>query len=279
MFYKTILVHVDDSINAGVRIELAARLARAGQAHLTGAAMTGISRFLYEAVAQDAGDPVMAPYLGMLRQRADNALKVFEGIAQRIGVASFEKILTDDEPERGLGNYARYADLAILGQYDPQGTTPLIPADLPEYLVMNAGCPVLIVPYAGSFDNVSERVLIAWNASLEALRAVRHAFPLLQKATTVQVAIFNPASLPVAKSKDAGHEIMQFLARHGIKADVMQEQSNTDPGEALLSLSSNLKSNLLVMGCYGHTRLREVLLGGVTRTILKKMTLPVLMSH
>lgn len=279
MSYKTLLVHVDDTKNVAARIETAARLALAHDAHLIGTAMTGISRFLYESMALDQGSPNLVPYLHILRQRTDGALNQFENIVRRIGVRSFEKRLTDDEAAAGISLQARYCDLVILGQHDPKGASSSTYADVPEHVVLNGGCPALIVPFTGAFNDFSDRVLIAWNASMEAARAVRHALPLLQRAKTVEVIIFNPPSRPDAHGVQPDADIGAYLARHNINADVMQEKIEGDRGKALLSIAANLHSNLLVMGCYGHTRIREILLGGTTRTILKSMTVPVLMSH
>jgi len=279
MSYKTILVHVDDSRNVNTRIELAARLAMTEQAHLIGVALTGVSRFLYETIAADASGLNIEPYLEMLRQRAEQALIPFENIAQRIGVPSIEKRLTDNEAADGLSVQARYSDLIVLGQYDPDGNAPPSYVNLPEYVAMNSGCPMLIVPHGGTFGNVGERVLIAWNGSVEASKAVRSALPLLRRAKIVEVAVFNPESQAISHGDQPGDDIATYLARHNIKVDVMQEKTNIDVGEALLSLAANLNSDLLVMGCYGRSRFREMLLGGATRTVLTSMTVPVMMAH
>lgn len=279
MSYKTILVHVDDARNAQTRIELAAKLAMAEQAHLIGTAVTGVSRFLYETVATDASDPNVSPYLDTLRQRAKQTLIPFEDIAKRCGVVSTENRLTDDDALNGLSVHARYSDLIVLGQYDPDGNAPSSYANLPEYIVMNSGCPVLIVPYAGTFNSIGERALIAWNGDVEATKAVRSAIPLLRRAKIVEVVVFNPESQADAYGDQPGADLALFLARHNIKVDVMQEKTDADVGDALLSLAANLNSDLLIMGCYGHSRFREMLLGGATRTVLSSMTVPVLMSH
>lgn len=279
MTYKTILVQVDDSKNSNTRIEIAAQLAKAEQAHLIGTALTGVSRFLYETVAVDASAPNIAPYLETLRRRAEQTLVPFESIAQRIGVPSIEKRLTDNDAFIGLSMQARYSDLVVLGQYDPEGNAPSSYANLPEHVAMNSGCPVLIIPHSGTFNSVGERVLIAWNGGIEATKAVRNAIPLLRRAKIVEVAVFNPESQADAHSDQPDSDIALYLARHNIKADVMQEKTDSDVGEALLSLAANLNSDLLVMGCYGHSRFREVLLGGATHTVLRSMTLPVMMSH
>lgn len=279
MSYKTILVHVDDAKNATARIELAAQLAIGEDAHLIGTALTGVSRFLYESVAVSPDDPGMVPYLDILRKRAGDALTKFDQIANRSGIGSFEKRLTDDDAAGGISMQARYCDLVVLGQFDKEGTSVNNYAEVLEYVVMNGGTPTLIVPYAGSFDNIGERVLIGWNASMESIRAVRGALPLLRRAKIVEVAIFNPASQPGAHGAEPGADIALYLSRHGVKVDVMQEKTDAEAGEALLSLAANLNSSLLVLGCYGTSRFREILLGGATRTVLESMTIPVLMSH
>ena len=279
MSYKTILVHVDDAKNAQTRIELTAKLAIAEQAHLIGTAVTGVSRFLYETVATDASDPNVAPYLDTLRQRAKQTLIPFENITKRTGVASIENRLTDDDALNGLSTQARYSDLIVLGQYDPDGNAPSSYANLPEYIVMNSGCPVLIVPYAGTFNSIGEHVLIAWNGDVEATKAVRSAIPLLRRAKIVEVVVFNPESQAHVYGDQPGADLTLYLARHNIKVDVMQEKTDADVGDALLSLAANLNSDLLIMGCYGHSRFQEMLLGGATRTVLSTMTVPVLMSH
>ena len=279
MSYKTILVHVDDARNADTRIELAARLAVAEDAHLIGVAFSGVSRFLYETVATSASDPDVTPYLDVLRQHAKQTLILFENIAQRIGVVSIENRLIDDEAATGLSMQARYADLLVLGQFDPDGNAPSTYANLPEYVAMNSGCPVLIVPYASKFSSIGERVLIAWNGGIEATKAVRNAIPLLRRAKIVEAVVFNPESQADAYGGQPGADISVYLARHNIKVDVMQEKTDANVGDSLLSLAANLNSDLLVMGCYGHSRFREVLLGGATHTILNSMTLPVMMSH
>ena len=279
MSYKTILVHVDDAKNAAARIALAAQLALAEDAHLIGTALTGVSRFLYEAVAVNPDDPGMVPYLDVLKKRATDTLTKFDEIVDRVGVNSFEKRLTDDDAAGGISLQARYTDLVVLGQFDTEATSVTNYAEVPEYVVMNGGTPTLVVPYAGSFDNIGERVLIAWNASMESIRAVRGALPLLRRAKIVEVAIFNPTSRPDAYGAEPGADIALYLSRHGVKVDVMQEKTDADAGEALLSLAANLNSSLMVMGCYGTSRFREILLGGATRTVLESMTIPVLMSH
>ncbi len=279
MSYKTILVHVDESRRAAERIKIAARIAIAENAHLVGAAMTGISRYLFQNGVLEQNNPNLQVHLQVLQQRANEALAQFEPAVQRLGVNSYEKRMVDDEASGGISLAARYSDLVVIGQTDPDQPLPSAMSDFPEYVVMNAGRPVLIVPYAGTFDTIAEHVLIAWDASMEATRAVTASIPLLRRAKAVDVVVFNPSSRPDAHGEQPGADIALYLARHAIKVEVSQHRTDLDIGNTLLSMATDLSADMIVMGGYGHSRFREVMLGGVTRTILDSMTVPVLMSH
>jgi nucleotide-binding universal stress UspA family protein len=280
MLYKTILVHVDESRHVGARIAIATKLALKENAHLIGIATTGASSLIYRTAAIPPENPAIAPYLDILQQRANGALDKFEATVQKVGVASYEKWLTDDDAAGGISLRGHYCDLVIIGQYDPDEPSPFINSDFPEYVVMNCGCPVLIVPHSDIGNNVGERVLIAWNASVEATRALHSSIPILQRAKIVEVVIFNPDSKPEdVYGVPPGADIKIYLNHHNIDADVITRTTDDDIGSALLMLAKSLPSNFLIMGCYGHSRFREILLGGATRTVLTSMTMPVLMSH
>ena len=280
MPYKTILVHVDDSANVAARIEIAAKIAIAQEAHLIGTAVTGISRFIKEAVIANPFDPAITPYLDTLRQRAVVRLDKFDEQARRIGVHSFERRLIDDEASGGISLQARHSDLVVVGQSDPDGPALAVDADLPEYVAMTSGTPVLIIPFSGKFSSVGVHVMIAWNGSREARRAVQDAMPLLQTAQRVEVVVFNPSERPDLHSGEPHTEIIRYLQRHGIEARLNVENvKHGTLGAALLSLATAPSTDLLVMGCYGHTRFREMLLGGFTRAVLASMSVPVFMSH
>jgi len=279
MSYKTILVHVDQSRHAAERMRIAAEIALSENAHLIGTAMTGISRFVFESGNLSVNDPVIAHRLVYLRERANQALDQFDAIASKAGVQSYERRLLDDEAGGGLSLQARYSDLVVLGQADLEDPSASALPDLPEYVMINGGRPVLIVPYAGNFRSVGQRVLVAWDAGLEAAHALTGALPLLKQSSTVEVVVFNAEKKPYVHGAQPGADIALYLARHGLKVDVLQETTALDDGNALLSLAADRSSDLIVMGGYGHTRFREILLGGMTRTILESMTVPVLMMH
>lgn len=280
MSYKTILVHVDESRHLASRVDLAIRIAMSEKAHLVGAAMTGVSHFV-EFSETSAADPAMQPYFDSLRERANRALENFDALVQRAGVMSGERRLVDDDAADGIALQARYCDLVVVGQDDLNEPSPALTAGFPEYVTMSGGSPTLVVPYAGTFDKLGERILIAWNASSQAMHAVRGALPLLRRAKNVDVVIYNAASRKDVYGDEPGADIALYLARHGVKVNVMQEEigGEIDVGNALLSQSAERGADMLVMGCYGHSRFREMLLGGATRVVLESMTLPVLMAH
>jgi len=151
-------------------------------------------------------------------------------------------------------------------------------AFLPEELALGVGRPVLVVPRYGTFETVGQRVLIAWNGSREATRAVNDAIPILKMATKVTVLSVDPEGEPDRRLP--GADLALHLARHGIAAEAESTQAlDIGVGDVLLSRAADLGADLIVMGAYGHSRLREMMLGGATRHLLQHMTVPVLMSH
>lgn len=280
MAYKSILVQVDDSKHVDPRIEIAARLAAKEDAHLIGVAVTGVAQFMYQSVAIAPDYPDINAFIEVLQQRAEAALNRFEATAQRLGVKSFEKRTVDDEAAVGIGAQARCCDLAILGQVDQDDRDSTVPADFAEYVVMSCGGPALIVPYRNIGHPLGDKVMIAWNGSMEATRAVHNAVPLLQRAKAVEIAILNPAfSTDDVIGTPPGADLKAYLARHNINAGIITHKSDEEAGKALLTLAQNSGADLIVMGCYGHSRFREILLGGATRSMIKSTTIPLLMSH
>lgn len=279
MSYKTILVHVDQSKHTAARINAAAKIAIAENAHLIGTAITGISRFIYQDTDIDLTRTVIASQIDSLNERAKRALAQFDAIAKQMGVLSYETRLINDEPESGLVLQARYSDLVVISQTDPDEPSLGVISDLPEYVLLNCARPILIVPFAGQFDHIGNNPLIAWDGSIEATRAITGAIPLLKRAKNVTVAVFNPSIQSDAHGEQPGADIALYLARHDIKVNVLQQRTEVDVGNALLSLAADLQSDMIVMGGYGHMRFRELLLGGVTKTIMNSMTVPVLMAH
>jgi len=273
--YKVILVHIDRSRYCADRVEWAANIALEENAHLIGAAMTGVSKFLHDTVAMHADDPAIVPYLETLRQQSDVVRRQFEDSVKNFGASSFESRAVEEEIALGISTQARYCDLVILGKYDREDFPGADHVDLPAYVALQSGCPVLIVPPLASFKHTPRHIVVAWNPGSEARQAVQGAMPLLQRAGKVQLLVINPpASRPGSEN-----DIALYLSRHDVGVELVAHHTSGDIGRALLSFTADSGADLLVMGCYGHTRLRELLLGGVTRTVLSEMTVPVLMQH
>jgi nucleotide-binding universal stress UspA family protein len=278
MPYKTLLVHVDSGARAPVRIDIACRLARKYDAHLIGLhALTVVKLPGYARVAVEGGIGLEEYQAKLAAEAARRAEEVFNRGVKAAGISKTEwRVSRDDAAEVGL-LHARYADLVVIGQPSPDEASGVEP-DFAERLVLAAGRPMLVIPYAGDFPTIGKRVLVAWNAGREAARAVTDAIPALREAEEVHVIAFNPVGAP--HGDVPGADIGLYLARHGIKVSVSQQSAaDVDVGNQLLSRAADLDIDLIVMGAYGHSRLKEVILGGVTRTILQSMTVPVVMSH
>ncbi len=279
MDYKTILVDVDASTRSAGRIGFAARLAAAHSAHLVGLTQTGIDRFIRES-ALPAFDPgLLAPLFEQLRQDAGLRAGQFDAQVRQAGLTSFEHRVGDEDPGNALATQAMYADLVVVSQRDPAGAHETKDAAVPEYVAMHAPCPVLVLPWAGEHAPAFERMLVAWNASPEAARAVRQALPFLQRAKQVEIAILQHDAGQGPPQGDAGARIAEFLGRHGVRVHLRRQPAAGDVGETLLSLADESGAGLLVLGCYGHSRFRQLVFGGVSRTVLRHLTLPALMAH
>jgi nucleotide-binding universal stress UspA family protein len=279
MSYKTIAVHLDTTARCTHRVDYAARLALNQGAHLVGVAPTDELRLpaSYREFA-----PAIDEYsasLGALRTQAREAVASFEKAAKRWGVSFVESREPFDDTADAMALSARYADLVVLGQTDPgfKGFTP--PSDLPQFTIVNGGRPVLLIPYAGQFTQLPKIIDIAWDTSQESARAITDALPLLRQARQVNVIMVNARPSDTGHGEVPGADLAAFLARHGVQVEVAQVQADIDVGNALLSRSADDEADLLVIGGYGHSRFREMLLGGVTRSVLEHMTLPVLIAH
>jgi nucleotide-binding universal stress UspA family protein len=278
MPYKTVLVHVDSGARAPMRVDVACRLARRFDAHLIGLhALTVIKLPGYAQVAVEGGTPLEEFQAKAAAGAARKAEEVFQRGVRAAGLAKSEWRASRGDAAEVAPVHARYADLVVIGQPNEADTSGVEP-DFAERLVLAAGRPVVLIPYAGTFGEIGNRVLVAWNASREATRALTDAIPMLREAQEVHVIAFNPVG--ARHGEVPGADIGLYLARHGIKVNVSQQTADdVDVGNQLLSRAADLDIDLIVMGCYGHSRMKELILGGVTRTLLQSMTVPVLMSH
>jgi nucleotide-binding universal stress UspA family protein len=276
MSYKTILVHIDPGKRCSVRVDVAIRLAQQHDAHLV--ALHAIAPFEPPGyVMAEMGPAIIDAQKAVAAKELALTEGGFNKQVSAAGLRNVEWRSAVDDLTDAMTLHARYADLLVIGQVDASEHSH-VPADFPARLVLAAGRPVLILPSVGSFATVGKRILIAWHPSREAARAVTDAIPLLQRADSVHVMAVNPKA--GEHGTVPGADIGLYLARHGVRVEVKTDHgAEIDVGNELLSRAADLDADLIVMGGYGHSRLKEWVLGGATRTILESMTVPVLMSH
>jgi nucleotide-binding universal stress UspA family protein len=277
MMLKNLLVIVEPSKDAGARIDLAVALAKEHGAHVTGLHV-GAPPSAPPMVASQFSEPARKALLRAARQAADDAERLFREHTENQDVRTTWRHLEGDVAAASL--HARYADLVIAGQPGPATEDADSTVRFLAHLFMAAGRPVLVVPHGGEHKSVGKRVLVAWNASREAARALSDALPILEKASKVLVVAINPQPGGPSGGTYAGHDIAHELLRHGVKAEHERvSEYDKGAGEVLLARAADYKADLLVMGAYGHTRFREIVLGGATRHVLRHAHIPVLFSH
>lgn len=279
MTYKTVMVHLDTSACTNARLALALKLARTFGAHLEGLFATFEPRprefYVMAGTADyyDAHRELHAEQRGALEHRFHAELSR----AQVEGTWAS----ADGDPVAAVTQHSRTADLTIVGQTDLDDPEAYVADQFAETIVLGSGGPVLVVPYTGHFESIGERVLVAWNGSREAARAVHDAIPFIARAAHVTIGAASTTLTP-APSQASCTDLAAMIARHGAttvdiaRFDRLAAEST---GDALLSYAADGGYDLLVMGAYGHARVRELVLGGATRSVLQAMTLPVLMSH
>jgi nucleotide-binding universal stress UspA family protein len=270
---KRILVHIDASPRSAVRLALARRLAHRHGAELE--AFYGVEPSL---VAMPwAGGEGLAAAAAALAERDDEQRKrahtMVEQVAEQHALAWIDG---GTAPYWSLLQHAMYTDLLVLGQPDEQDSlTGPLPPELVANSIMDTGKPALVVPAAGTFEAIPSRILVGWKPTRESARAVTAALPWLRQA----------AAIALATREDEGEadslaRLAHWLQLQGVSAPVRQHRlGEGEVGEALLQMAARTEAELLVMGCYGHSRAREWVLGGASHTVLRGMTLPVLMVH
>jgi len=275
MALKNILVHVTDTDQAARRVDAALDLAMRHDAHLTGLGIEpSVDLPIY--LAPEIPEEILRDIRDHHRASAARAHGRFEAAAKRAGWSDRGSWLTErGDPVDLVALHARYADLTVVGQASPPDKPNGEPS-LAHDLVLRSGRPVLVVPYTGTQRPIGERIVVAWNGSREAARAVGDAMPILERAATVDVLSIEPEGL----GDEPGADIALHLARHGIRATAKRSVANAiDAGDVLLNFVADTGADLIVMGAYGHSRMREIVLGGVTRSVLDHLTVPALLSH
>jgi nucleotide-binding universal stress UspA family protein len=274
---KDIIVNLSVTKEGSVVGKYAVSVAAALEAHLTGVAFT------YDPVVPISGAGyIPAEVIEIQREdnetAADAAIKSFTAATDQAGISA-EPLITNASLAGAGDHFARMArrfDLAIVGQAEPEISS--MEQIIGETTLFESGRPMIMVPYIQKAPFKTDNVMICWDGSRTAARAVADAIPIIRKSGRVEIVIV--ASDRGKQDEIEGADIGQHLARHGLKVDVHRiSGGNIDVGDALLSHAADSGADFMVMGGYGHSRLREFVLGGVTRSIFGSMTLPVLLSH
>ena len=277
MQYQDILVHIDDGEAMPGRLAVALELAERFGAHLTGVYVDpGLA--LPTLIDVPISPNLVEELENEHRAQCDRAEQQFRNTVDRSEVSN-EWRLARGELAGTLSRHARYADLVVLGQEGAEGQKMVI-GGLPDSVVFTCGRPALVVPYIGAPRTPGKHAIVAWNGSREAARAVNDALPLLAGADKVDVMCVNPGRGEQDDADLPGADLCLHLARHGVKAEAQAlVASDLEVGDLLLSRAADHGADLIVMGAYGHSRVRELVMGGATHDILRHMTVPVLMSH
>lgn len=278
MSFKDILVHVNATAASRTRLKLALILARRFDARLSG----------LHVIPEPAVPPYFKPsvveriariYSKNAKAAANLAEALFKEETKDAGAATAWECVCGDMDEM-IAERARFADLLVLGQFDTENPPTISAFLLPAKVVFGASTAILVIPNSGSFSDVGQHILAAWDGSREAARAIRDAMPLLQAAQRVSLLAINPLR------QDHMHEgahmaaLVAHLGRHGIVAEAMEVTSEAHGvTNTILEHASRLAADLLVMGAYGHSRILEFVLGGTTADLLERATIPVLMSR
>jgi nucleotide-binding universal stress UspA family protein len=277
MALKDLLVHVDTSKASAARVDAAIRLAQTHNAHLVGLyAMPPLEIPVYAEVR--IPDEILVEQKEAARTWAAKAKDAFIAVTDKADL-SFEWRFVETKPVPALVLQGHYVDLVVVGQKND--TDPLsLAGSLTEDVILDCGRPVLVIPSTDFPDTVGDHVLVAWNASRESVRAVNDALPLLKQAQTVDILAINRPGYVAGEGDIPSTDICQHLVRHGVNATATHlEAQDISVGEMLLSHAADKGADLIVMGAYGHSRVRELVLGGATCHLLQHMTIPVLMAH
>ena len=275
MTLRNILVHVAEDARCPDRVAMACDLAASNDSMVTGLFARPYP-IIVPAMPPGGAVTVVEDLDEVYDASATRTKKAFEELTSAKGVRS--RWLSDQgETDECLAFHGRYSDLVVVGQWSPDDPAESGTVDLGGAVALGAGRPILIVPYAGKFTAKWKRIMVAWDSSRAATRAVHDALAFMKAADQVDIVCVDADQ---SEGRDPGADIAAHLAQHGItaKAHHMTRGSLTT-AETLNAAASDMDSQLLVMGAYGHTRLTEIVFGGVSRNLLQHMTLPILMSH
>jgi nucleotide-binding universal stress UspA family protein len=272
---KSIVVHVDASSASLRRLQFAAALGRMFEADVTAIYAVASLGAEYPYIYVIGSAESVALVRDVEEANLASAKRAFDAVA--VVNPRLQWTAPTTEPNRAMAHQGRYADLLILGQQDPANPPDAcLPSGFVESVLIDSGRPALVVPYVGIPETFGKIALVAWKNTRESARALSASLPFLHRCERVHVVSWDESG----DERDAPLDIERYLGLHGIAITMHRRDAASESvGDALLSLAADASADLLVMGCYGHSRAREWVLGGATRAILESMTMPVLMAH
>lgn len=280
MPFKTLLVFTDDSEASALRLETAITLAGRLGAHLTAVALLEQPAYYYGIGTEIAADAYLAD-IERVESLARDVAAANASTMSAAGVAADTRWATGTPAALTeiTARHARYADLALVGQPADGPVEPLL-THIFEGMLFESGRPLAVIPAGWRGGAFGKRVMIAWAPRREAARAVADAMPFIAGAERVHIAMVDPETGTAAHGEEPGTDLATSLSRHGVPVTVDQlPRAGQGIADRLLTHAADCGANLVVMGGYGHWRLRESLFGGVTRDVLGQTEIPVLMSH
>jgi nucleotide-binding universal stress UspA family protein len=277
MKIRDVLIHADSSDDFESRLTYALTMADKNGAHLT--ALYVVPRYTAPAYVGVPMDPVIIQQANDQEWgREELARKRFTEVATKYD-CNTEWRSEEGDPVHHLNVHGRYFDLTLLSQTDPSLSDGYF-SGLAGDLSIGLGRPCLVLPNGSTTIVYPKRILVAWNGSHASARAINDAMPLLEQAELVEVISLDSSTSSLDEDDLPASDICLHLARHGVNAEAKGIQiKGVSKGQTILSHASHIGADMVVMGCYGHSRLREIILGGTTHYILKHMTVPIFLSH
>jgi len=274
---KNIVVNLTIGVERDAAVNYAVSLASIFKAHLVGVAFVYDPKVRANLIVGIPAELIDAQR-ATTKHLANEAVARFEALAKQAGVMTESQMIDVAPGHVGdtFGRLARSFDLSVIRQAEPNKAEQEVP--IIEGALFESGRSVIVVPYVQTQGAKFDRVMVGWDGSRTAARAIGDAMPVLERAKMIEV--FTVVAGPTKNTELPGIDIGQHLSRHGLNVEVKRIPAvGINVPEAILSHAADISADFMVMGGYGHSRLREYVLGGATRGMLASMTLPTLMSN
>ena len=273
-----IAVHLDHDQGCEHRLHAAAQLAADHEAELVGVYASYFPLSFYDEVGTP--DEVYSLLRARFSEEKAKARALFQDITKSVGITTHWRA-PEGPVDQILASHARYCDLMVMGQFNPNQPDAQRFPNLAEAVIMAAGRPVLMIPYSGKTYPIGRRVLFCWDQRREAARAFADAHPILQECMELVILTIDGQSGGLRTNDIDPRDFSSYcgLRHYPLPQEITRTSQNVGVGNTILNAATDHSSDLIVMGAYGHSRLKEWIMGGASRTLLETMTVPVLFSH